>query len=68
MLSDLELVVIIPALKMWCHYLLRIFFMLVTDHIILKHVPSQPDLNVRQNKWMDFLSEFNFDIKHIKSK
>lgn len=29
---------------------------------------NQPDLNVRQSWWLAFLSEFEFDIKHIKRK
>jgi hypothetical protein len=26
------------------------------------------DLNVRQERWLVFLSEFNFDVRHIKGK
>jgi hypothetical protein len=29
---------------------------------------DQPTLNVRQSRWLEFLCEYNFDIKHIKGK
>jgi hypothetical protein len=29
---------------------------------------DQPNLNARQARWMAFLSEFDFEIKHIKGK
>lgn len=50
------------------HYLLGKKFTLVTDHINLKYLFNQPNLNAPQVRWMVFLSEFEFDIKHIKGK
>jgi hypothetical protein len=29
---------------------------------------GKPTLNARKNKWLDFLSEYDFNIKHIKGK
>jgi len=40
----------------------------MTYHISLKYFLSQPDPNARQARWMAFLSEFEFDMKHIKGK
>ena len=34
----------------------------------LKYLFEQPDLNSRQARWLDFLSEYHFEIKHIKGK
>jgi hypothetical protein len=34
----------------------------------LKHLFGQPTLNVRQTTWLEFLSEYDFEIKHIKGK
>jgi hypothetical protein len=65
---DLELVDIVHALKMWRNYLLSRIFVLMTDHCRLRHLFDQPKLNVRQARWMDLLSEFDFEIKHIKGK
>ena len=43
-------------------------FELRTDHNGLKYLFDQPTLNARQSRWLEFLSEYNFDIKHIKGK
>jgi hypothetical protein len=66
MTHDLELSSIVHALKMWRHYLLGIRFVLMTDHCGLRSLFDQPKLNVRQSRWMDLLSEFDFEIKNIK--
>ena len=65
---DLDLESIVHALKMWRHYLMCIKFELRTDHCGLKYLFDQPTLNARQARWMDFLCEFDFEIKHIKGK
>jgi hypothetical protein len=65
---DLELAAIVHALKMWRHYLLGRKFVLMTYHCGLRHLFDQPKLNARQAKWMALLSEFDFEIKHIKGK
>eukprot|EP00253_Pinus_taeda_P011610 PITA_11610 len=65
---DLELAAVIHALKMWRHYLLGRKFLLLTDHHSLTNYFSQPTLNARQARWADFLSGFDFDIKHLKGK
>ena len=68
MTRDLELTAIVHALKMWRHYLLGRKFVLVTDHCGLQYLFDQPKLNARQARWMALLSEFDFEIKHIKGK
>jgi hypothetical protein len=65
---DLELATIVHALKMWRHYLLGRRFILMTDHCGLKYLFDQPRLNARQARWMVLISEFDFEIKHIKGK
>jgi hypothetical protein len=65
---DLELASILHALKMWRHYLLGRKFILMIDHCGLRYLFDQPKLNARQARWMAFLSEFDFEIKHIKGK
>ena len=42
---DLELAAIIHALKMWCHYLIRRKFVLMSDNISLKYLFDQQNLN-----------------------
>ena len=41
-------------------------FELRTDHCGLKYLFDQPTLNARQARWMEFLYEFDFEIKHIR--
>jgi hypothetical protein len=65
---DLDLASIVHALRKWRHYLMGKRFELRTDHNGLKYLFDQPNLNARQRIWLEFLSEYNFDIKHIKGK
>jgi hypothetical protein len=65
---DLELAVIIHAQKMWRHYLMGRIFELRTYHYGLKHLFEQPQLNIKQTRWLEFLNEYEFEIKHIKDK
>ena len=61
---DLELASIVFALKMWRHYLLGERFELFTDHKLLKYLFSQKDLNLRQQRWLEFLASYDFDIAY----
>jgi hypothetical protein len=65
---DLELAAIMLALKLWRHYLVGRNFELKVDHEILKHLFIQRDLNVRQRRWSEFMSEYDFGILYIKGK
>jgi hypothetical protein len=47
------------------HYLMGKRFDLRIDH---NGLFDQPTLNVRQSRWLEFLYEYDFDIKHIKGK
>jgi hypothetical protein len=64
----MELDAIVHYLKMWRHYFLGRRFVLMTYHSGLRYLFDQSKLNVRQARWMDLLSEFDFEIKHIKGK
>jgi len=65
---DLDLALVIHALKMWRHYLIGRIFLLMSDNISLKYLFDQQNLNARQARWLAFLSEYDFEIKHIKGK
>jgi hypothetical protein len=65
---DLELTTIIHALRKWQHYLMGSRFELRTNHNGLKYLFDHPTLNARQSRWLEFLCEYDFDIKHIKEK
>ena len=40
----------------------------MSDNISLKYLFDQQNLNARQARWLTFLSEYDFEIKHIKRK
>ena len=63
---DLELLAIVYALKVWRHYLVGRKFELKTDHLGLQHIFTQSDLNARQRRWSELLSEYDFEISYIK--
>jgi hypothetical protein len=60
--------VIVHGLKKWRNYLMGKNIELRIDHCGLKHLFGQPTLNVRKTRWLEFLSEYDFEIKHIKRK
>jgi hypothetical protein len=65
---DLELEATVHILKKWKHYLMEKRFELRTNHNGLKYSFDHPTLNVRLSRWLEFLYEYDFDIKHIKGK
>jgi hypothetical protein len=65
---DLEFESIIHALNKWINYLMVRRFELRKNHNGLKYLFDQPTLNSRQRRWLGFLCEYDFDIKHIKGK
>ena len=65
---DLELATIVHTLRKWRHFLMGKRFKLRTYHNGLKYLFDQPTLNARQSRWMEFLCEYDFEIKHIKGK
>jgi len=56
--------VIVQALRYWKYYLLQQEFILYSDHEALKYLNSQKKLNVRHNKWVEFLQDYTFVLKH----
>ena len=64
----MQLEAIIHALKIWQHYLIEKNFLLLTDNIGLKYLFDQKILNARQARWLAFIIEYDFEIKHIKGK
>src|SRR4051812_37723282 len=65
---DLELAAIIYALKLWRHYLVGNRCEVYTDHQSLKYLFTQPDLNLRQQRWLETISDFNMDTSYTPGK
>lgn len=63
--GEQELLGIIKALREWRCYLEGCQGLtLVTDHHPLTFLKSQPNLSRRQARWVEFLSRFEFMVKH----
>jgi hypothetical protein len=54
---DLELVVIIHALKMWRHYLMGRKFELRIEHSAQRLFFGKPTLNSRKTRWIEFVND-----------
>ncbi|XP_052725959.1 uncharacterized protein LOC128194409, partial [Vigna angularis] len=63
---DKELYALIRALKTWEHYLVTREFIIHTDHESLKYIKGQAKLNKRHAKWVEYLEQFPYVIKHKK--
>jgi hypothetical protein len=62
-----EFYAIIQALKKWRHYLIPKEFFLYSDNHTLQFVTQQEKLNQRHVKWVEYMHNFTFVIKHISS-
>ena len=65
---DLELGAVVFALKIWRHYLYGTKCTVFTDHKSLQHIFDQKDLNMRQRRWVELLSDYDFEIKYHPGK
>jgi hypothetical protein len=62
---DKEFYEVIQALKKWRHYLAPKEFVLYSDNNALQFVTQQENLNQKHAKWVEFMQNFTFVIKHI---
>jgi hypothetical protein len=62
---DKEFYAVIQALKKWRHYLVPKEFVLYNDNHALKLVTQQDKLNQKHAKWVEYMHNFTFVIKHI---
>jgi len=65
---DLELAVIVFALKSWRHYLYDAQFQVFSDHKSLKYFFDQKELNMRQHRWMEYFKEYDFELLYHPGK
>ncbi|GJW50546.1 putative reverse transcriptase domain-containing protein [Tanacetum coccineum] len=65
---DLELGAVVFALKIWRHYLYGTKCTLFTDHKSLQHILNQKELNMRQRRWLELLSDYDCDIRYHPGK
>jgi hypothetical protein len=65
---DLELVVVVHALKMWRHYLMGTHYNNFTDHKSLKYIFTQADLNMRQRRWLQLIKDYDLEVHYHPGK
>ncbi|GJS28860.1 putative reverse transcriptase domain-containing protein [Tanacetum coccineum] len=65
---DLELGSVVFALKIWRHYLYGTKCTVFTDHKSLQHILDQKELNMRQRRWLELLSDYDCDIRYHPGK
>jgi hypothetical protein len=66
--NDLELVVVVMALRTWQHYLLGNVVHIYTDHKSLKYIFSEPDLNMRQRRWLKLIKDYELEVHYHPGK
>ncbi|GJT08483.1 putative reverse transcriptase domain-containing protein [Tanacetum coccineum] len=65
---DLELGAEVFALKIWRYYLYGTKCTMLTDHKSLQHIFDQKELNIRQRRWLEFLSGYDCEIRYHMGK
>nr|GEW34758.1 hypothetical protein [Tanacetum cinerariifolium] len=68
MTHDLELGAVVFALRLWRHYLYGIKCVIYTDHKSLQYILDQKELNMRQRRWIELLSDYDCEIRYHPGK
>ncbi|GKC10078.1 putative reverse transcriptase domain-containing protein [Tanacetum coccineum] len=61
---DLELRVVVFALRLWRHYLYGMKYVVFTDHKSQQYILNQKELNLRQRRWIELLSDYDCEIRY----
>jgi hypothetical protein len=59
---DLELAAVVHALKIWRHYLIGNRCEIYSDHKSPKYLFTQPDLNLRQRRWLELIKDYDVGL------
>ncbi|GKD71903.1 putative reverse transcriptase domain-containing protein, partial [Tanacetum coccineum] len=65
---DLKLGAVVFALKIWRHYLYGTKCIVFIDHKSLQHILDQKELNMRQCRWLELLSDYDCEIRYHPGK
>src|ERR1041385_4848242 len=65
---DLELAAVVHALKTWRHYLLGNRCEIYSGPQSLKYIFTQPDLNLRQRRWIELIKDYDVGISYTPGK
>nr|GEV42438.1 retrotransposable element Tf2 [Tanacetum cinerariifolium] len=61
---DLELGAVTFALKIWRHYLYGTKCTVFTDYKSLQYILDQKELNMRQHRWLELLTDYDCEIRY----
>ncbi|GKA27350.1 putative reverse transcriptase domain-containing protein [Tanacetum coccineum] len=65
---DLELGAVVFALRLWRHYLYGTKCVVFTDHKSLQYILNKKELNLRQRRWIELLSDYDCEIRYHPGK
>ncbi|GKE51057.1 putative reverse transcriptase domain-containing protein, partial [Tanacetum coccineum] len=65
---DLELGVVVFALRLWRHYLYGTKCVVFTDHKSLQYILNQKEFNLRERRWIELLSDYDCEIRYHPGK
>nr|GEY15128.1 putative reverse transcriptase domain-containing protein [Tanacetum cinerariifolium] len=61
---DLELGAVVFALRLWRHYLYITKYTVYTNRKSLQYILDQKELNMRQRRWIELLSDYDCEIRY----
>nr|GEZ26976.1 putative reverse transcriptase domain-containing protein [Tanacetum cinerariifolium] len=65
---DMELDVVVFALRLWRHYLYGMKCTVYTAHKSIQYILDQKELNMRQRQWIELLSDYDCEIRYYPDK
>jgi hypothetical protein len=65
---DLELAIVVHALKIWRHYLLGNICHIYTDQKSLKYIFTQAEVNMRQRRWIELIKDYDLEVHYHPGK
>jgi hypothetical protein len=65
---DLELAVVVHALKIWRHYLMGNRCNIFTDHKSIKYIFTQSELNMRQRRMLELIKDYDLEVHYHPGK
>ena len=65
---DLGLADVVHALKIWRHYMIRNKWQVCTDHKSLMYIFTQRDLNLRQQRLLELIKDYDLNIQYHPGK
>ena len=65
---DLELAAVVYVLKLWRHYMYGVNCEIFTDHWSLQYIFGQRDLNLRKQRWLELLKDYDVTILYHPGK